>query len=69
MMIILVAVILVGWFATAALGTLAYFLGEQSKPIHERNWRSTSFERFSQALTNKKINYSERIPGFVVEQF
>ncbi len=69
MMVILLAVVLVGWFAAAALGTLAYFLGEQSKPIHERNWRSTSFERFSQALTNKEINYAKRIPAFVVEQF
>ncbi len=68
-MITVISVFLVGWVAAAVLGTLAYFLGEQRKPIHERNWRSESFENLSQSLTGKEIDYSERIPGFFVDNY
>lgn len=62
-MIILATLFVAGWIAVAALGTMTYFLGEQTKPIHERNWRSASFERLSQAITNKSIDYSTRTPA------
>ncbi len=63
-MTILVALFAIGWVAVAVLGSLAYFRGEQSKPIHERNWRSDSFEQLSEAITGTKIDYSKRVPAF-----
>ncbi|MGB8700553.1 MAG: hypothetical protein WCD18_14145 [Thermosynechococcaceae cyanobacterium] len=66
MMSILIAVIVVGWVAAAVLGTQAYFLGEQSKPIHERNWRSQSFEQVARAVTGASTDYQERVPGFEI---
>lgn len=63
-MTILVALFAIGWAAVAVLGSLTYFRGEQSKPIHERNWRSSSFEQLSEAITGTKIDYSKRVPAF-----
>lgn len=63
-MIILVALFVVGWLAAAVLGTQAYFRGEQSKPIHERNWRSESFEKLSEAVTGTAIDYNRRVPAY-----
>ncbi len=68
-MIILTALFLVGWVAVALVGSLAYFLGEQSKPIHERNWRSSSFERLSQGLTGVRIDYSQRVPAASLDAY
>ncbi|MEP0919463.1 hypothetical protein NC981_21785 [Leptolyngbya sp. DQ-M1] len=65
-MVILVSLLVVGWVAVALLGSLAYFLGEQTKPIHERNWRSTSFETLSKSITGNSIDYSTRVPAFAV---
>jgi hypothetical protein len=65
-MVILVALFAIAWVAAAVLGSLAYFRGEQSKPIHERNWRSTSFEKLSEVVTGTKIDYSTRVPAFNV---
>lgn len=65
-MVILATLFVVGWVAVVALGSLTYFLGEQSKPIHERNWRSTSFEKLSESLTGNKIDYNTRVPAFNV---
>lgn len=65
-MVILVSLLVVGWVAVTLLGSLAYFLGEQTKPIHERNWRSTSFEALSKSITGTPIDYSSRVPAFVV---
>ncbi len=65
-MLLLTAVIIVGWVAAAVLGTQAYFLGEQSKPIHERNWRSASFEPIAASVTGQATDYSQRKPGFRV---
>lgn len=62
-MTILIALFVVGWVAVAVLGTQAYFRGEQSKPIHERNWRSESFESISETVTGHKIDYSTRTPS------
>jgi hypothetical protein len=70
MMTLLISVIFVGWAAAAVLGTQAYFRGEQTKPIHERNWRSESFEKLAQTFTGEATDYSQRTPGFeVVDAF
>jgi hypothetical protein len=63
-MVILIALFVVGWVAVAVLGTQTYFRGEQSKPIHERNWRSESFETLSEAVTGRAIDYGTRIPAY-----
>lgn len=63
-MVILTGLFLVGWVAVAVLGTMAYFRGEQSKPIHDRNWRSESFEQLSEAVTGTKIDFSIRVPAY-----
>jgi hypothetical protein len=56
---------LAGWLLASVIGTMAYFRGEQTKPIHERNWADQNFEKIAQSLTNKPINYAERVPGFL----
>lgn len=68
-MILLIALFVVGWVAASVLGTMAYFLGEQSKPIHERNWKSDSFAKLAENLTGKKIDYSTRIPAFGADAY
>lgn len=65
-MVVLIAVFLIGWAAAAVLGTQAYFRGEQTKPIHERNWRSASFEKLSESITGTRIDYNTRVPAFNV---
>ncbi|MGL5195848.1 MAG: photosystem II protein, Psb35-related [Chroococcales cyanobacterium] len=68
-MTILIALFIVGWVAVALLGTQAYFRGEQSKPIHERNWRSESFETLAESITGTDIDYSKRVPAFEVDAY
>jgi hypothetical protein len=68
-MTILIALFVTGWLAASALGTLAYFRGEQSKPIHERNWRSGTFETLSKSITGSEIDYTTRVPGFDVDTY
>lgn len=68
-MTLLIALFIVGWVAVAVLGTQAYFRGEQSKPIHQRNWNSDSFEQLAESVTATKTDYSERVPGYPVEAF
>jgi hypothetical protein len=63
-MTILIALFIVGWAAAALLGTQAYFRGEQSKPIHERNWRSESFKQLAKSITGTEIDYNERVPAY-----
>lgn len=65
----LIAVIVVGWTAAAVIGTQAYFLGEQTKPIHDRNWRSKSFEQLAKSITGKETDYSQRIPAYPLDSF
>ncbi|QZZ22553.1 hypothetical protein J5X98_09410 [Leptothermofonsia sichuanensis E412] len=65
-MVVLIAVFLIGWAAAAVLGTQAYFRGEQTKPIHERNWRSASFEKLAESITGTRIDYNTRVPAFNV---
>lgn len=64
-MIILIALFVAGWVAVAVIGTQAYFRGEQSKPIHERNWRSSSFEKLSESITGNGIDHSKRVPAWM----
>lgn len=68
-MTILIALFVVGWVAAAVIGTQAYFRGEQSKPIHERNWRSESFEKLAQSVTGTETDYRDRTPGFEVDAY
>ena len=65
-MTILIALFIVGWVAASVIGTQAYFRGEQSKPIHERNWRSESFEKLATSVTGTEIDYNVRVPGYSV---
>ncbi len=69
MIILLTALFIIGWVAVALIGTQAYFLGEQSKPIHERNWNNDSFEKIAQSVTGKEINYAERIPAYGMDAY
>ncbi|MEM6254553.1 MAG: hypothetical protein AAF821_16675 [Cyanobacteria bacterium P01_D01_bin.156] len=64
MISILLAVIVVGWVAAAIIGSQAYFLGEQSKPIHERNWNSDGFESIAKSVTGRDTNFNERVYSF-----
>lgn len=68
-MTILIAVLVVGWVAAAVIGTQAYFRGEQTKPIHERNWRSESFEKLAHSVTGTETDYTKRTPGFEIDAY
>ena len=62
---VLLAVIVVGWVGAAILGTQAYYLGEQSKPIHERNWNSDGFDKAAKLVTGKETSFAKRVPGWL----
>ncbi len=64
MITFLIALAIVAWMAVVVLGSQAYFRGEQSKPIHERNWNSKDFETLAKAMTGGETDYSDRVPGF-----
>jgi hypothetical protein len=66
---LLIAVLIIGWTAAAVIGTQAYFRGEQTKPIHERNLKSKSFEQLAKSVTGRETNYSERIPAFALDTY
>ena len=66
---LLIAIFLIGWTAAAVIGTQAYFLGEQTKPIHERNLKSESFEQLAKSFTGKETNYGDRIPAFALDTY
>lgn len=68
-MVILIALFVVGWVAVALIGSQAYFRGEQSKPIHERNWRSESFEKLAASITGTETDYADRVPGFQADAY
>lgn len=65
-MALVISLLVVGWVAVAIIGTQAYFRGEQSKPIHARNWNSNSFEAIAESFTGSSTDFSQRVPGFVV---
>ena len=66
---ILIALFVVGWVAAALIGTQAYFRGEQTKPIHERNWRSDSFEKLAVAFTGRVTDNNERVPAYSADAY
>ena len=66
---ILIALFAIGWVAAALLGTQAYFRGEQSKPIHPRNWRSDSFEQLAKSITGQDTDYSTRTPAYGMDAY
>ena len=68
-MVLLVSLFVVGWVAAALIGTQAYFRGEQSKPIHDRNWRSESFEQLAVSFTGTQTDYNQRVPGFSADAY
>lgn len=68
-MAIVICLFLVGWVAAAVIGTQAYFLGEQTKPIHERNWNSNEFEQLAKSVTGKETDYATRIPAYSMDAF
>jgi hypothetical protein len=68
-MIALITLFLIGWVAVAVLGTQAYFRGEQSKPIHERNWRAQSFETLAKSVTGTETDYTDRVPAYAIDAY
>lgn len=64
MLMFLLALFVTAWVAAAVIGTQAYFRGEQSKPIHERNWRSDAFDKTAAYVTGSTTDYRNRVPGF-----
>ena len=68
MFTLVIALFIVGWVAAAVIGTQAYFRGEQTKPIHERNWRSQSFEAIAKSVTGKDVD-GDRIPAFQIDAY
>ena len=69
MMTLLIAVFAIGWIAAAVIGTQAYFRGEQSKPIHERNWNSAEFEQLSKSVTGQSTNLTDRVPAYAMDAY
>lgn len=69
MLAILFSIILIGWVAAALIGTQAYFRGEQTKPIHERNWRSSSFEQLAKSVTGTDTDDSNRVPALGLDAY
>ncbi|MGC9503431.1 photosystem II protein, Psb35-related [Baaleninema sp.] len=68
-MAFVIGILVVGWVAAALIGTQAYFRGEQSKPIHERNWNSDEFDRLAEAFTGNQTDYSDRTPAYSLDAF
>lgn len=64
MLALLISLFVVGWVAAALIGTQAYFRGEQTKPIHERNWSSDSFEQLAESVTGQSTNFGDRVPAY-----
>lgn len=69
MLTLLFAVIAIGWTAAAIIGTQAYFRGEQSKPVHERNWNSSEFEQLSKVVTGQNTDLSSRVPAYAMDAY
>lgn len=66
---IVISLFIAGWAAAAVIGTQAYFRGEQTKPIHERNWNSEGFENLAQSFTNEETDYTERTPAYSMDAY
>lgn len=68
-MAFLIGLFVAGFVAAALIGTQAYFRGEQTKPIHERNWRSDGFEKLAVSITGQTTNYTDRVPAYSGDAF
>jgi hypothetical protein len=68
-MTILIALFAAAWVAAAVIGTQAYFRGEQTKPIHARNWRSESFEKLAVSVTGIETSFDDRVPAFPLDAY
>ncbi|WP_293133666.1 hypothetical protein [Microcoleus sp. bin38.metabat.b11b12b14.051] len=68
-MTIVISLLIVGWAAAALIGTQAYFLGEQSKPIHDRNWNDGAFEQLAKSVTGTEIDYTVRVPAYSMDAY
>ena len=66
---LLISFSVLGWVGMSILGTQAYFRGEQTKPIHERNWRSQSFARIAKYVTGQDTDYSTRVPAYGIDAY
>ena len=69
MITLLVGLFIVGWAAAALIGAQAYFRGEQTKPIHERNWRSENFEKLARSITGRETDNNERVPAYSLDAY
>jgi hypothetical protein len=69
MLTLLIGLIGVGWLAAALIGTQAYFRGEQTKPIHNRNWRSQSFEVLARTITGQPTDNNQRVPAYSFDAY
>lgn len=69
MLSLLIGIILTGWIAASIIGTQAYFRGEQTKPIHERNLKSASFEQIAEIFTGSKTNHAERVLIYAIDSY
>ena len=54
--ILLIGVTVSGFIAAITLGSQAYFRGEMTKPIHQRNWNSNSFDELAEVITGEKLS-------------
>ena len=63
-MVLLISIIAIAWVAASIIGTQAYFRGELTKTIHERNWNSQSFDQLAKSFTGKETNYLDRVPAY-----
>ena len=69
MLSLLIGIFLIGWVAAAIIGTQAYFRGEQTKPIHDRNVKSASFEQIAETVTGNQINHAERVLSYGIDSY
>lgn len=69
MMVILISLFVIGWLAASIIGTQAYFRGEQTKPIHSRNWNSESFEQLAEYVTGQPVDFSNRVPAYSLDSY
>jgi len=64
MFALLISVLIIGWAAATVIGTQAYYFGEKSKPIHERNWNSEGFAQIARIVTGSGVDFRERVPVY-----
>ncbi|MDJ1168656.1 MULTISPECIES: photosystem II protein, Psb35-related [Roseofilum] len=68
-LVILSLLFIAGWVAASVIGTQAYFMGEQTKSIHERNWDSDGFNSIAKSVTGQETDYTNRVPGYSLDSY